>query len=117
MFSGITLPSPPTYTILLAGTTQGTLYLLKESEQIEGNGVRKLDIMFSFTAHKPVNGPQDMNFGSIGLFAEIWSLTWYIPNIHLTLIRIFCSFQNGLGHHVTLTLLLHQKTKERAYGT
>ena len=27
-------------------------------------------------AHRAVTGSQDLNFGSIGLYAEVWSLTW-----------------------------------------
>jgi WD40 repeat protein len=63
---------------LAAGATDGTLavFCAKPGEQL-------LRIHWAIKAHKPNLGPQDLNFGSLHKFAEIWSLCWSPDNKYL----------------------------------
>lgn len=58
--------------LLAFGTTNGTLWLFSFS-----SSSAKLTFLSSFLAHSHTEGDQDMNFGSLVLFSEIWSLCWH----------------------------------------
>ncbi|KAL6077883.1 Cytosolic iron-sulfur protein assembly protein CIAO1 [Balamuthia mandrillaris] len=61
----------PTGSLLAAATTDGRLYLLQQNEEENADVVKVIE------AHPPDReGPQNLQFGSLNLFAEVWSLTW-----------------------------------------
>ena len=61
----------PDSSILAASTTDGTLALLQSQP-----GDELLRPVLVFKAHRASKGQQDMKFGSLTKFAEIWSLAW-----------------------------------------
>jgi hypothetical protein len=70
--------------LLAAGTTNGTLHVMRlvvvpaaSSDHVDR---LCLEDVLVLEAHRPVAGPQNLQFGSIGLFAEIWSLAWSPDN-------------------------------------
>jgi len=56
---------------LAASSTEGTLAILKWEEE-----KHTLQTHWSIKAHAPSTGPQNINFGSLHKFAEVWSLCW-----------------------------------------
>jgi len=60
-------------TTVAVGTTGGHLNVYQRSKV--GND-EIFNLEWSILAHQPVTGPQDLRFGSINKFAEIWSLTF-----------------------------------------
>jgi WD40 repeat protein len=72
--------------LLAAGTTNGTLHVMRlvvvpagDRDRLAQQQLRLEDVLV-IEAHRPVAGPQNLQFGSIGLFAEIWSLAWSPDN-------------------------------------
>jgi WD40 repeat protein len=67
-------PSPSVSTVpcLAAATTDGTLALLQA--QPGDNVLLRPSLVFK--AHRASKGEQDLRFGSLTKFAEIWSLAW-----------------------------------------
>ncbi|EGC37763.1 hypothetical protein DICPUDRAFT_97144 [Dictyostelium purpureum] len=65
--------------IVAVGTTGGHLNIFKRI--INKNTNREEFVLeWSCLAHQPSTGPQDLRFGSINKFAEIWSLTFHPTN-------------------------------------
>jgi len=64
---------------LAASSTDGTLAIVEQSPG-ESNNVTFIS---AFKAHKAPTGPQDLNFGSLGKFAEIWSIAWSPDNLKI----------------------------------
>lgn len=73
--------------LLAAGTTNGTLHVMRlvvvpagDHDRLAQQQQLRLEDVLVIEAHRPVAGPQNLQFGSIGLFAEIWSLAWSPDN-------------------------------------
>eukprot|EP00743_Colponemidia_sp_Colp-15_P007301 GILK01007884.1.p1 GENE.GILK01007884.1~~GILK01007884.1.p1 ORF type:complete len:681 (+),score=55.24 GILK01007884.1:63-2105(+) len=64
--------------ILAAGTTGGVLGLFHS--ELGEDFLRTSTV---FVAHPPAKGPQDLRFGSLGKFSEIWSLCWSPDHSHV----------------------------------
>ncbi|PRP86721.1 hypothetical protein PROFUN_02870 [Planoprotostelium fungivorum] len=56
---------------LMASTTDGTVALLRK---VPGHVTMAACLVIK--AHQPIVGPQDLRFGSIQKYAEIWSCSW-----------------------------------------
>jgi hypothetical protein len=56
---------------IAASTTDGTLAVFKRNP-----GETNYRAMLAIKAHKPSKEPQNLKFGSLTKFAEIWSLIW-----------------------------------------
>ncbi|KAF2071536.1 hypothetical protein CYY_007135 [Polysphondylium violaceum] len=63
-------------TIVAVGTTGGHLNVYQKNKDNDGT----FHLEWSILAHQPSTGPQDLRFGSINKFAEIWSLTFHPTN-------------------------------------
>eukprot|EP01133_Synstelium_polycarpum_P011557 gene11557-13490_t len=59
--------------LLAAGTTGGRLYVYRCQDE----ETTEFTPVFNVLAHAPHGGPQNDSFGSIGKFAEIWSLVFH----------------------------------------
>lgn len=59
-------------TLVAAASTSGQVSLLNNLQPVNGGAL-------SWTAHVPTDGPQDLQFGSIGKYAEVWSLVFAPP--------------------------------------
>eukprot|EP01130_Rhizamoeba_saxonica_P005972 TRINITY_DN2367_c0_g1_i1.p1 TRINITY_DN2367_c0_g1~~TRINITY_DN2367_c0_g1_i1.p1 ORF type:complete len:664 (-),score=128.92 TRINITY_DN2367_c0_g1_i1:738-2729(-) len=62
---------------IAAGTTSGTLAIYEHNEDGSFKEV------FNLKAHKPSSGEQDLNFGSMNIFSEIWSISWSPNNQYI----------------------------------